>query len=122
MKIFIKLGITPFVKYNDPLRDQKSLVNSTLPVIFDVGAFDGRTVDFCQNISISAVYTHLNLRNLHFANWKEKYKSDSTVRLYSQALAEEEEVHDLYINQSGLTILLLRTSSQGLNEFPKAIK
>lgn len=123
-RVLATLGLSPYVyyafKYNNAFQVQKSLTDSISPVIFDVGAFDGRTIATYKKLFGDCSVFAFEPTASSFRQLKRKYQADVSVKLYGLALAEQAGTRDLYINKSALTNSLLDTSQQGIAEFPQA--
>jgi FkbM family methyltransferase len=118
VKVLAKIKITPYVyytnKWNNPLIIKKNIFYSVSDlVIFDVGAFDRRSIEMCekvfQKIKVYAFEPTSDMFN-HLMNL---YKNRQDITLFNFALSSNAGEAPFFINYSSLTNSLFKSGNNG---------
>jgi tRNA G46 methylase TrmB len=99
-------GLTPYVyytyKYNDPFKIKKKLFGDQNIIIFDVGAYDGRSAEkYAEKFPKSTIYSFEPTPN-SFEKLSQSLSSNSQMHLHNIALSSFCGETDFYINNSSL--------------------
>lgn len=118
-KLLGKFGISPYVyftyKYNKPLEIKKKIFNKDEIVIFDVGAYDGRSaLEYLKVFPKSKIYSFEPTKK-SFEKLNKNFGIHSNITIFNTALSDFKGETDFYINNSGLTNSLLKLSDTRIN-------
>jgi len=118
-----KIGVTPFVlqtyRHNKPFKAQAKLIKSLKPTIFDVGAFDGRSIIEYRKIFSNCIVYSFEPTPSSFRKLKRKFGEDLGVHLFNLALASNAGQQVFFVNDSDLTNSLLAPSQDGISLYPQ---
>lgn len=115
VKLLAKFNITPYVyytyKWNNPdIITQRLFDKNSEIVIFDVGAYDGRSLEkYKKMFPKSHVHSFEPTPNM-FNHLTEKFGSNSTITLHNVALSSQVGEASFFINNSLLTNSLLQSA------------
>lgn len=118
-----RLGVSAYVwqtaRYNHPFYYQRKLARDGQPIIFDVGAFDGRSiVEYRKTFPSSIIYSFEPTPD-SFRKLKKRHEHSADVHLFNLALSKADGIIDFFINDSDLTNSTLKVSDKGLDVFPQ---
>ena len=118
-KILGKFGISPYVyftyKYNRPLEVKKKIFGNKEILIFDIGAYDGRSaIEYLREFPKSKIFSFEPTKN-SFEKLKKNFGINLNITIYNTAISDFKGETDFYVNNSGLTNSLLKLSDAKIN-------
>ena len=127
-KLLNSFGYNITKKNNNQIRlsfdDIYKLKINNNPVIFDIGANQGQSIERFKKIFPQAIVHAFEPIEFEFEKLNKKYKDDQNVILNNFAVGDKEEIKDLYITAKteNTSFNKLRKNSQWLKERSKQFK
>lgn len=118
-KLLGKFGISPYVyftyKYNKPFEIKRKIFNEDEIVIFDIGAYDGRSaIEYLKEFPKSKIYSFEPTKK-SFEKLNKNFGIHSNITIFNTAFSNFKGETDFHINSSGLTNSLLKLSNTRIN-------
>lgn len=117
VKGLAKIGITPYVyyafKWNDPFLIKNKLFHKVEnQIIFDVGAFDGRSIELYKKAFPNSTVFSFEPTPDIYAGLEKKYAGRNDVKLSNAALCSNIGEASFHVNNSLLTNSLLESAKK----------
>jgi FkbM family methyltransferase len=118
-KVLASFGITPYVyftyKYNNPLEVKRRIFGNDKILIFDIGAYDGRSASkYLKEFPKGEIYSFEPTKK-SFEKLKKSFGTNTNVKIFNTAFSDFKGETEFYVNNSGLTNSLLKLSNTKIN-------
>lgn len=118
-KFLGRFGISPYVyftyKYNKPFDVKRKIFKKDEILIFDVGAYDGRSaIEYLKEFPKSKIYSFEPTKT-SFEKLKKNFGVHSSITIFNTAFSDFKGEASFHVNSSGLTNSLLKLSNTKIN-------
>lgn len=118
-KLLGKFGISPYVyftyKYNKPFEVEKKIFGDNKILIFDIGAYDGRSaIEYIKEFPKAKIFSFEPTKK-SFEKLKRNFGENKSITIFNTAFSDFKGETDFHINSSGLTNSLLKLSDTAIN-------